>query len=259
MQPLYHDSEFNSSDSKKLLPLLCLECGTTFCRSKKDIQSAMWYASRGKRKHSMDFCSPKCSASHSRSNTPDQVPCDYCGKMFKITAGSYNRSKHHFCSRSCAAFYNNANKPKKVKTPCSVCGKPIARPGKTKMCRSCFHQSVSEISASTTKGEIRERRRHYQSFRNSIRVSAQKSFIRSGRRQVCSICGYDKHVDVAHIKPVSEFPDTATIMEINHPDNLTPLCPNHHWEYDHGMIELVAGGGIEPPRSFDRQLMRLER
>lgn len=44
----------------------------------------------------------------------------------------------------------------------------------------------------------------------------------------CAICGYDKHVEIAHIKPVSDFADSCTIAEINSIDNLIALCPNHH-------------------------------
>jgi len=35
-------------------------------------------------------------------------------------------------------------------------------------------------------------------------------------------------VEIAHIKAVSEFGDSATLKEINHIDNLVGLCPNHH-------------------------------
>lgn len=54
----------------------------------------------------------------------------------------------------------------------------------------------------------------------------------------CAICGYDKHIEIAHIKAVSEFDDSVTIAEINSIDNLIALCPNHHWEYDNGILTL---------------------
>ena len=37
---------------------------------------------------------------------------------------------------------------------------------------------------------------------------------------------------------VSDFDDSALISEINSKDNLIALCPNHHWEYDHGLLKL---------------------
>ena len=49
----------------------------------------------------------------------------------------------------------------------------------------------------------------------------------------CQKCGYDKHVEVAHIKAISIFDENTLISVINHPSNLLVLCPNCHWEFDH--------------------------
>ena len=45
----------------------------------------------------------------------------------------------------------------------------------------------------------------------------------------CSICGYDKHVEVAHIKAINEFSDDTPLSIINNRDNLLLLCRNDHW------------------------------
>ena len=50
-------------------------------------------------------------------------------------------------------------------------------------------------------------------------------------------CGYAKHVEVAHRKDVSSFPDSALISEINDLTNLVGLCPLHHWEFDHQKLD----------------------
>ena len=50
--------------------------------------------------------------------------------------------------------------------------------------------------------------------------------------KVCSKCGYDKHVECCHIKPISEFPLSTKISEVNSENNLILLCPNCHWEHD---------------------------
>lgn len=39
-------------------------------------------------------------------------------------------------------------------------------------------------------------------------------------------------------KAVSDFDDSVTIREIDSIDNLIGLCPNHHWEYDNGILKL---------------------
>ena len=54
----------------------------------------------------------------------------------------------------------------------------------------------------------------------------------------CAVCDYAHGVDLCHKKAVSSFPDTATLAEINALDNLVELCPNHHWEHDHGILKL---------------------
>lgn len=91
---------------------------------------------------------------------------------------------------------------------------------------------------SLTKGELFGRRNGYQSARSAIRKDAQKTFLEKNKEPCCKICGYRNHIEVAHIKAVSEFDDNTMIAEINSIENLIALCPNHHWEYDNGVIKL---------------------
>lgn len=89
-----------------------------------------------------------------------------------------------------------------------------------------------------TKDSLLTKRKNYQSYRSAIRKRAEKVFSDSGKPLKCAICGYDNHVEIAHIRPVSDFPGDTLISEINSKDNLIALCPNHHWEYDHGILKL---------------------
>ena len=89
-----------------------------------------------------------------------------------------------------------------------------------------------------TKGELFKDRKTWQSARGAIRKIAWKTYMDNNPSPSCAVCGYDKHVEVAHIKSVAEFDDSATVKEINSIDNLIGLCPNHHWEYDHGLLKL---------------------
>jgi hypothetical protein len=43
---------------------------------------------------------------------------------------------------------------------------------------------------------------------------------------------------VCHLKGITEFDDSAKLSEINAKENLIGLCPNHHWEYDNGLLTL---------------------
>lgn len=101
---------------------------------------------------------------------------------------------------------------------------------------SCLNDTCLVLEQ--TKGQLFENRKNWQSARSAIQKEARKIYFEVNHSPKCAICGYDKHVEVAHIKAVSEFSDDVTIKEINSIDNLIGLCPNHHWEYDNGILEL---------------------
>jgi predicted restriction endonuclease len=60
----------------------------------------------------------------------------------------------------------------------------------------------------------------------------------SNKDKKCKVCNYEKHIEVCHIKPVSDFNDNTLITDINDLNNLVALCPNHHWEFDAGIIKI---------------------
>lgn len=89
-----------------------------------------------------------------------------------------------------------------------------------------------------TKKELFESRSNWQSARSAIQKNARSIFFENNPNAICAICGYDKHIEVAHIKAVSEFNDDTPIKDINSINNLIGLCPNHHWEYDNGILKI---------------------
>lgn len=100
-------------------------------------------------------------------------------------------------------------------------------------------QLIEDISLENkTKGELFKNRKNWQSARSAIQKNARKIFFDNTKKYECAICGYTNHVEVAHIKAVSEFDDGDTIEIINSIDNLIALCPNHHWEYDNGILKI---------------------
>lgn len=74
--------------------------------------------------------------------------------------------------------------------------------------------------------------------RRKIAASARRTFIKLVGSKICYECGYTKHVEVCHIQSVSSFPGNTKIYIINSVGNLVALCPNHHWEFDHGELEI---------------------
>lgn len=99
-----------------------------------------------------------------------------------------------------------------------------------------------------TKGEVFSDSGNWQSARTAIRKHANQVFLLSNRAKRCEVCGYSNHFEICHIKPVASFEDQATLAEINADTNLVALCPNHHWELDNGLLNLVSGLGVAPSK-----------
>jgi predicted restriction endonuclease len=70
-----------------------------------------------------------------------------------------------------------------------------------------------------------------------IRELARKTYKQSTKQKFC-ICGYRRHYQVCHIKSINSFSDSTYISTINDLNNLIALCPTHHWELDHGHIDI---------------------
>ncbi len=134
-----------------------------------------------------------------------------------------------FCSNSCAATFNNTLHPRREKQgACSACGKIIKT--NRKFCRPCYE----------LKHPLWKKTEEMKNKSKNIRVTARRTALlvkKAGVNQTCVVCGYNKHIEVCHIKPVSEFGADATFSEINALDNLVLLCPNCHWEFDHALID----------------------
>lgn len=136
-----------------------------------------------------------------------------------------------FCCQSCSATYNNLNKEKKGYY-CTKCGELLGYGykefGRKLYCENCNPNTIKWDTA--TLKEVKEKR-EYQKY-SRIRALARKKFFKETNIKTCQFCGYDKHIEVCHIKGINEFPDNTTIAEINDLTNMIGLCPNCHWEFD---------------------------
>ena len=121
----------------------------------------------------------------------------------------------------------SSNVKSAIETRCSMLGVEL---------NMCINKSNFVLDK--TKGELFENRKNWQSARTSIQKLAREIYFENTVSPKCKICGYSLHVEVAHIRPVSDFPDTALIREIKSIENLIGLCPNHHWEYDNGILKI---------------------
>lgn len=163
--------------------------------------------------------------------------CSECGNIIEIAGDQRVQDvrKKKFCNHSCAAIYNGKRRVriKVVKNNCLICGIPIRV--NSVYCRNCYNANGLLIE---TKGSLKNRLSP--TSYGSIFVSHAKSiFTKSGKPNKCIVCGYDKHIDICHVKSIASFDDCATVGKINNIGNLVGLCPNHHWEYDKGDMDIV--------------------
>ena len=151
-----------------------------------------------------------------------------------------------FCSRSCSATFTNREAPKRKRIQhICACGAEMDRRART--CRECSLSSRTEFSKVKTLKECRDyvsaKGRHPSWAYSHVRA-ANRAWNKELTDRPCSKCGYSIHVELCHIRAVTDFPETATLGEVNDPRNLVPLCRNCHWELDHGLWALPAG--LEP-------------
>ena len=181
--------------------------------------------------------------------------CKQCDKVIEVQEGQKVAEVRHkkFCNRSCAATYNNKNgAPKRVAkttSTCKNCGGTIyLKRGANgwftprRRCDTCHTLKIIQekgkaklFAESKSKASLLSK--GWQCARSQIAKHARRVFARTGRSLRCEYpgCIYSHYAEVCHRRPVADFPGSATIKEINMPANLVALCPNHHWDLDHGI------------------------
>lgn len=191
-----------------------------------------------------------------------KVICENCGKEFEIENKYYNRSKtkKFFCCKKCCAvkknfvlkfsdeeFTNIVNSSKSLNEICRRLGYSDASGYSVDSIKKrCFELGIfypndkkikgkREIK-NASKGDLLSSIKTYQGYRSAIRKDAEKTFEEFDGSHVCCVCGYDKHIEIAHIKAVCDFSNESLVSEINDIKNIIPLCPNHHWEFDNGAL-----------------------
>lgn len=172
-----------------------------------------------------------------------QVNCKNCNKSFEKSSTEVRRHPNNFCSRSCAGTFNNKGKRKNppVERTCVKCGSKFFSSKQHKSKKLCINcKSNLNYKEKTIKEYM-----NLESIKNkhpSWKATHIRQFNRTWNKDMltkgCIICGYTTHVELCHIKPISSFSEDTTIYEINSPNNVVPMCPNHHWEFDHGLIKL---------------------
>lgn len=147
-----------------------------------------------------------------------------------------------FCTKSCVAKTNNRTFPKReveAQNKCLSCNRRCSRrkgSRKTQLCSNCFFKTETIQFGNKTKGDLVQESLSYASKHRyeKIRQHAKRLASTCGWcSKTCEKCGYDKHTELCHIKPISSFPSETLISDINSRHNICFLCPNCHWELDH--------------------------
>ena len=168
------------------------------------------------------------------SNTHRKCLC--CNQFLK------SRYQNKFCSTSCAAKINNKLyiKRKKLYGTCIHCSKPTDLK-RIKTCNDCIemgkHKKCGCNFKDLTLKQVLMRKGRYAAIReHSLRLYRKIS-------KSCMVCGYNKHVEICHKKPIYKFSLNTRVEKINDIQNIIFLCPNCHWEFDKGIL---------PPSRFER-------
>lgn len=170
------------------------------------------------------------------------VICENCGKEFNKLPSSIKRTKHNFCSKRCSNVKSNQNRWKGHISvlnnhKCIQCGK--LRDYRSALCQSCRNLEHKKKCETITIKKLKQKHKNkiqswYSSeIRNFNRVW-NKHLLNFG----CQICGYNNHIELCHIKPICSFNENSMLKEINDESNNVVLCPNHHWEFDNGIITI---------------------
>jgi len=147
-----------------------------------------------------------------------------------------------YCSRSCSAVISNKKVVKhkaKIRT-CTKCNSTFKRDKKHRRNTTC-HKCWAEFLDTPNKTlkeywDKKSIKNKHPSWKNSHIRALNRSWNKNLLRNGCCVCGYKTHVELAHIKPISSFSETAKLYEVNAPSNILPLCPNHHWEFDNNYL-----------------------
>lgn len=233
--------------SRDKVPIHCASCGEEVLKPKSKIQEAI---KNGKSLH----CTAKCYSNSVVNRVT--LECEVCGKEVERIPSAIK--SHVFCGSSCAAVHNNTVAPKRGKGINYVDGEKVpASHGKNKrcacgkriwnvseMCSKCrldgMKSKATEDYLSKTFGDFKKDHNYVShNYYIKIRTGSRRLAKLRGMEKVCKVCGYDTYAELCHIKDISKFPDEATMAEINSPENLVYLCPNHHKELGLGLLKLA--------------------
>ena len=211
------------------IELKCTHCNKSF------VQLTRYYNYHSKKKPGYKFfCSSSCQREFNGGTTV--VACQECGKNFKKNNSAIKTGKGNFCTRNCAGKYNNRKRyengqasPLKLPRPKCISNSCVNEAFRTRggYCAECIkekkhYQGSGSIILQTI--EFASRRGGANRY-DSIRANARHQYRDELNNPCCEKCGYNKHVELCHIIPISAFPKDTIVEIVNRRDNIVFLCP----------------------------------
>lgn len=237
--------------------------------------------SNGKKKSKRYYCSQQCVVEHRKlENIVNQniLNCNNCKQDFSRKKSACREQKFYFCKRSCQLEFSKTtnitgriSKILPATYNCKICKSNYILSYNHKMGEHQSKQYCSDCMESDSFEELKIIA--YKSLTLAVyylklsvvgkhpswRSSHIRFFNRSWNANLssypCQYCNYSNHIEFCHIKPVSSYSDDTTLGEVNHPDNILILCPNHHWEFDNGLLLLKD----IPPRIPNQPIIKPPR
>lgn len=197
-----------------------------------------------------EYCSRECRVKDTSAAT-DTRECVVCHTEFTALT---RHKKRKCCSKECANKIRrrNPNRNKDGNTRVTYTPRECANPRCNNEASYCngSNSKHQRVLCDTCIDEGRQRFKGYDYYLpnelclgdcvkrggantyDKVRYWSRKLILESDREMKCEECGYDKHVEVAHIKAISDYSNDTLIATINDHSNLKILCPNCHWEFD---------------------------
>ena len=119
-----------------------------------------------------------------------------------------------YCSRSHAAIHTNKAAPKRQpQGRCLVCQLPVQ--ANRQHCAAHKRASSRSEYYDLTVAEFKARNAHLHPSYYRGHLNTLTRLLNAHRPHVCQACGYAKHVEYCHIKPLKAFPEITTIQELS--------------------------------------------
>jgi len=183
--------------------------------------------------------------------------CPECNTEYNEFPERKIQYQKKYCSRRCANICSNREHPKRIAhatITCLDCSKTFLKKNQKgrKVCPECRVKRNDNFlyKLNPTRKEVVYKELTRAAAFAYIRWHAKVIVMKDVKKE-CAECGYTNHVETCHIKAIASFTDDDRLNDINHPNNLLFLCPNHHWEHD---FKKSAPGEI---RTLDPKLKRL--